>query len=887
MFGFTRSGFLSAVVFVCACIANAAPIVTPAENGPYVYTPGTSVSLDTDFAGYKAEGLPKGWKWNSSTGRLTGKMGSTFTVTFKKGTKTAKLTVRAGAKPVLSITAMDPGTVTFKGAGAYPANTKVSILASPKKGYAFAGWYTNDVLFATGPSASVVLPEEGLELVASTMPLEEDYFTVSPDEFELEPGEAIEEGLLVSCESGTPYTLSASGLPSGIRLAKNADGDYEFLGTPKKAGVYYAKISGKNNGGYKMSAAVKFTVGDAEETFAENEDFEISELSGLQTGEDVSFLIPIPKALSVGTVKSVAVAGLPSGLSAKYPVNDEDDTPCLKISGRTMAAGSYKITVTATCTNKKTEKSQARLTVTDRGSFYLAAGLAEGSAGRGSVSGGGVYPIGQKIKLTAKSSDAKKYFFAYWESDGDEDSPALASATYTFDSKEVSGPANATATFVTKAEDTIALSVDGEMVADEAGACVFAEVSSVTKPTVKASGLPAGVKWNASSLKLYVSDATKLIPGTSVVTLTAQNLSGNTSKAKVNVIVPNITSAVDNERLYLDTSDEGYSLNAGVKVSYSLLDDLEIEVASGWTLSITGLPSGWSYNATTKRITGTTTKVGPITVTFTVKKGKVTDRATATFNLQGLPDEIVGSYYGSTVTSYPKEKGTEDGTLAMTVTTGGKISGSYSVSGDKTTFSATGVVYDESKGVYKATATGKVDGKTKKFTLTLDPEGEATFSGTISSSEKIKSEYVLRNPWKSPDVDKSELPVFNGSFSASVSGLYGTWHYNNQKGKLSLSFGANGTVKATFKTSKGSVTGSMQITSLDSENKGFLVVGIPPDSKKKVCGLYGYVRFRLDVDGENQVTGVTLADYPWSAFGWRSPLEEPYGVWLDEMGGDF
>ena len=849
----------------------------------YAYTPGTAVALETAYSGYKITGLPKGWKWNSSTGRLTGKMGATFTVTFTKGSKTVKMTIRAGAKPVLSLSAEETGTVTFKGAGAYAANTKVKIIASPKKGYAFAGWYTNDVLIASGASASVIMPKEGLSVVAKTMPLAEDHFSVSAEDVELAVGETIEDGASISCDSGTPYTLAASGLPDGVKLSKNATGEYVFSGKPRKAGIYYAKVSGKNNGGYKMTAVVKFTIGDVTETLASNEDFDISDLSELQTGANVSVMIPLQKRLSVGTVKNVTVTGLPKGLSAKYPFVDAEGDCYLRITGRTMAAGSYKVTATATCTNKKTAKSATRCMVTDRGSFYLAASLAEGSEGRGTVAGGGVYSIGQKVKLTAKPKDAKKYFFARWEIDSVENAGALSSATYTFDSAEASGPVDALAYFVTKAEDEISLTADGEMYADGAGVSVVAEVSSVTKPVVKASGLPAGIKWNASSLKLYVADVAKLLPGTRVVTLTAKNASGNTATAKVKVFVPNITSAVDNGRLLdLDTSDEGYLLNAGMSVNYSLTADLEIEVASGWVLSLSGLPSGWKYNAKTGRISGVTTKVGPVAVTFTVKKGKTTDKATATFNLQGLPDNIVGSYVGSEVTTYPKNKGTEFGTLAMTVTAGGKISGSYTVGGDKTSFSATGVTYDEENKVYKASATGKVDGKTKKFAIVLTPGGEATFSGTISSNEKVKSEYMLRDPWKSPDVEKSSLPVFAGTVTATVPNLYGSWHYNNQKGELTLAFGANGTVKATFKTPKGSVVGNMQITSLDSKHKGFLVVGISPNKKKKVSGLYGYIRFRLDVNEDNQVTGVTLADYPWSSFGWKSPSEEPYGVWSDE-----
>lgn len=901
---------------------------TPAVE--HALVPGEQVALNCpQYIGYSVSGLPKGWKWDSKKGMLTGTAsGSKFTLTFSADGMTAKETFTVGAKPKVyaSIAAGEDGVgvKAVPAAKAYLANESVKITAAIKSGYAFNGWYDAEGrMVSPNVSYSFKMPLKDVSLTAKAVSLREDGFELWSEYWidepvELKVGESVstEYGRFFGYSTLSPCSISASGLPSGVKLAK-VNGEYVLKGAPTKKGVYYAKLSGKNNGGFKMSAVVKFVVGGAKESFVNTAQIELErfEWGDPYTGYDYDMFIPVPARNKVGDVKSLKVTGLPSGYKYKYPVTDvigyeerqpgeyDWDRPIkgkgLRIYGVTAKPGVYTVTVSATCTNGKTAKSQRKVVVFDSGSVYMPVSLEEGSKGRGTVSGGGVKSYGATVKLVAKTADKKKYFFAGWQklSESWIDNPCegepvaqivpfggeWSPATYSFKLKSDYYGEDIYGRFVTKAEDVIAFDSESydwrvdygiptcgpcEDVKPAWTSCPF-ECMSGTKPKITAMGLPAGTKLSGSAL--VVSSASKLKPGHYTVKLTAKNVSGNSASATVKVVVPNLTTAVDKGYLGLDTSEAGYGestgygdlFRAGVKTSFTL-DELGVWVAEGWTLSVSGLPSGWTYK--NGKVSGTATATGPKTVTFKVTKGRTSYTATATFDLSGLPDWAVGTFVGSTLTTYQDccSMSTEEGTISFTVSSVGAISGKYVMGGDAsvTSVSGSGFTWSDDGRLF-ATVSGKVDGKKKAFTLIIG-EGGASFSGRISSSESIASELLVKNPWTDPNVDKGTLPTFASGVTCSFPWT-GYFQGVPQAGDVSLAFSGNGKVSAKFKTNKGTVSASLQLADFSIERSadawsGYLIVGIPANKSKKIAGAYCYLQFSMIEDEDGLVHDIIIYD---------------------------
>lgn len=144
---------------------------------------------------------------------------------------------------------------------------------------------------------------------------------------------------------------------------------------------------------------------------------------------------------------------------------------------------------------------------------------------------------------------------------------------------------------------------------------------------------------------LKVSDWSKLPKGTiKTVKLTATNRSGGKTTKSFKVIMPNKTQAVEKGVLDMETSATSpYELEAGMKFSW---DDLGIDAAEGWKITaITGIP-GLKWDAAKQKMTGVPSKDGTYAATFTVARGGTKYTATATFNVEALPKEVVGTFYG-------------------------------------------------------------------------------------------------------------------------------------------------------------------------------------------------------------------------------------------------
>ena len=841
--------------------------------------PGEKLILEyADYKGYTASGFPKGWKWDSKKGVLSGTAASTFTVTFsKRGKPSQKVTVEIGPKPSLLLFVDNAAAVAVTGTGLYNVGATAKATAAVRNGFAFGGWY-DEAGELVSPQAvySFKMTREDVRLTARTLPLNEDRLYAKPvmEPYALQLGEDCGDLTPFQVRSGSPFTVAVSGLPAGL-TASNAverdeyefSGDMHITGAPKKAGVYYTTFVAKNNGGYKWTAVVKFVVGGAveNEVNTANIDWTLLGESHLEVGSEFNMSVTVPSSAKGSAPKSIKAKGVPGGMKATLSGSE------LRFGGVPASAGKFTLDVTVTYANKKTARSVKTFIVHDRGGVYIPTGVLDNDPNdnvRGTVAYVGVKQYGQTVKFTATTNDKKKWFFGGWFVDegctisADEAIPGVAWQSATLSAligEEWSSSNGMYARFVTKAEE-VAEGVriccdDFWRVKDaetEEAVPLPVEVVSATKATLTASGLPAGTKLSGRSL--IVSKAASLVPGEYVVTLTAKTAAGNTVKKQVAVFVPNNTTALDEGVLSgLNTSDEGYTsmvrsfMQAGVKQEF-LLEDIGVSVSNGWTLAVTGLPKGWSFDARTGKFSGVATKVGKTTVTFTVSKkvGKKTIayKATATFDLDPLPVWATGAFVGMAGNAY----------VRMDVAANGAISGYRFDTAGKKTFTATG--FTDVDGVFSTT----LKGKGVSLGVEVRPEESGNLGVAQGRAEFATGGSAINSPW---NIEGAEpLPVFAdaASFETAVG-----------SGTLVLKFGAKGAVTCTYLVGRNATSGSTQICDIiwDGDAKEWAVdvavaLAVKKDKKGKVLvpALVGSFRLRLPADDEGNVVTDSIEEIP-------------------------
>ena len=832
--------------------------------------------------GYKAVKLPKGWKWDSTKGLLTGTASKDgFTVDFASGGHTETVDFKIDKLPELKVRADDEygeGVIVVGGGGAYKANAAVKARAEVASGFAFVGWFNGkDELVSKDKVYSFKMPVVDVELTARVIALAVDElaFSMCVGEIALAKGELVDSGAgaYFAVSNGSAYTMSASGLPAGIALSKIAESSYVLTGAPRKVGVYYATLTAKNNGGFSVSRVIRFVIGEAKETLADTANINFSrfdEEADPSSGNEFWFQTDVPCHGSGSYAKSVKVTGLPSGYAYGFRSSNANGAPGkLEISGRAKKAGVYTVTVKVTYANKKTAKTVKKIVIRDSGCVYIPAAVASGCEGFGTVSGGGVKAYGSTVKLTAKSKNKTRYVFAGWYLDPEGRQRAVdwteagewRSSTLSFVASTDRDYGNgAYARFVGKGDDTIRFTDEEYELQVPAANALTVAVDSPSLPTVKASGVPAGFKFSGMTLKL--TDYSKVKPGVHTVKLTATNVSGKKATATIVVRVPNLKNVthlygLNTNNGMVGEEDNGYVFDAGVPYDRDFYGLLGISVEEGWTLKVTGLPSGWKLSG--RKLTGVTAVTGPVTVTFTLtKRGEPTEKATATFNMRPLPDYVVGTFVGSvnriTKTAEGEVVKSEPGVLTVTVASGGKVSGNYNIRGSKVTLSGKIVFGSVEEACYDAEMTAKVGGKTKKFCFSVirDEEtgkADVMFSGELSGTQFVEGERI----------SKSALPKFAAAVTANIACTVVDGNAI-QEGTLSLKFAKSGAVTSVWKVGGKSASASAMALELavvdDFTCACTLLIGIPPNTKAKTVGVYGYVRCALTVDEDGMVTAV-------------------------------
>ena len=433
---------------VVFAVANFRDDLIPVAEAYGPYIPGVPVSLNltNEAAGCSASGLPTGMKWTKAKGLLAGtptKPG-TWTVTFTKSVKDAvtrksvthkaSSTFTVGPYPVLTLEPFGEGTGKLTGGGAYAANRKVSLKATPdtknaaakgttpaKVKSAFAGWYdAAGNRLSQAASCSYVMPSEdtvvrgrfvtaeadaaSITLVVDGVPFAAGGETVWTNFC----GVALDWPVAADALS-LPATAVAS-LPAGLKYDKKAG---RITGAPTAASKRNAKT------GALTPSAVKFTV----TTAGKNKLVHTLRL----------YVVERP-AWSVGTFDGAAVFGGAPGtstftvkstgaVSGKYVVNGKSSTATAKsIAAWDGGTGRFRIDAITKLSSKLAETNALYLSAAESATETLALGdlLGEGDgfltdAGRNVWNDKGTglppFPTTAKTKIKIDLSEVPDIWF--------------------------------------------------------------------------------------------------------------------------------------------------------------------------------------------------------------------------------------------------------------------------------------------------------------------------------------------------------------------------------------------------------------------------------------------------------------------------------------------
>lgn len=314
--------------------------------------------------------------------------------------------------------------------------------------------------------------------------------------------------------------------------------------------------------------------------------------------------------------------------------------------------------------------------------------------GTGTVTGGGPYCRETSVTLAAKAASGN--VFVGWYADASVTEPypdeaSFRSPTFTY----VTGTNDVTlyARFVTAATDVASLSIDTEenYVAAANGAFELkVPLSSFSTPKAAVKGLPSGLKFDATTGTI---SGTAKKPGLYTVTVSATNKSQTKAITKSFVLeVPNLTSSYLTGLL---PARDAYPISVGVRQN----DLLDLTATDGYVVtSVTGLPSGLSFNRKTGQVAGVPTRAGTYTVYVTAKQGKIATTASVTIVVAALPVWSIGTFNGA------RTRGeTTDGLVTVGIGSTGKISGKILTAGTTWTVSATSLTdVDSEKGIVYA-----------------------------------------------------------------------------------------------------------------------------------------------------------------------------------------
>ena len=447
---------------------------------------------------------------------------------------------------------------------------------------------------------------------------------------------------------------------------------------------------------------------------------------------------------------------------------------------------------------------------------------------KGKVTGAGAYAAGKKATLRATA--AKGYVFAGWYADSRFSTPFKGAVDYRTPSMPyVTGTEDATiyARFV-PAEEDAGISLVGEFLDfdlywDDGTSELALEVESLSLPTIKVAGLPAGLKYDAKTMTIS-GKPTK--PGTYTVKVTMSNATVKNVVKEFRIIVPNLVS----EKIYgLESSPDFYRFVSGVSMDESAIMPSAEE---GYTLKVSGLPSGMKYDAKTGRVTGVPTKSGTYTVTVTgTKKGEPTETATITVTVDGMPEAVAGTYVGH-ISDYG---GDMAGSLTLTATAAGKLTAKVVTTQGTVSFSAPS--WTRVDGV----ADDYIDGRTF-FADMADKDGRTLTVCIAASGEMDHVLNIYRDGNGGEFIVDAVQNAFSRKWYFAADGADGSWSLGG------VQTAAEADVTVAFKDGTATVSGQIggikvsgsTVLRVDAALSVRLPAFVTVGGKKRIMAIYMY-----------------------------------------------
>ena len=510
-----------------------------------------------------------------------------------------------------------------------------------------------------------------------------------------------------------------------------------------------------------------------------------------------------------------------------------------------------------------------------------------GCEAMGKVSGGGV--VAQGKTTTLKATANKGYAFVGWYDADDIYTPLSYLSSYVYTS--TGEPTTLLAKFD---EDSLTLNVLEGYATDSdgsfgpfglpLGACVDSPHSA---PKLAVSGLPAGLKYDAKTMTIS-GKATK--PGVYTVTVKATNASVTGKDAKTETFTITVPNSDAFGPTFADTPAP-VKLNQAVPFVhvFSLAAGYE-----GYSVAAADLPTGLKFDKNSGTVSGRPTKPGTYTVTLTAtKKGAATQVAVLTFVVDPLPEWLVGTFTGYSIgvdydpdsipDAYIPECYYND-LVSATIAKDGKLSGAcrYIDGVWKTKMDGNNYTYAKLASTKVVSAKGpsnveisSIDGdgnyvyeflfdgvpsKVVVSPVVYDAESGVKYGKIVCKANGRQVE----DDWEEIDVLTQNLyerkPAVEGLFSYVGTKTIEFEDYEATKdipGTLTLKFGKNGAVAATFKTEYNgkAITRPVIAQPVSVEGKVYVYfVSAEYYDANFDMGIKGALA--LDVDEEGNVTNI-------------------------------
>lgn len=209
-----------------------------------------------------------------------------------------------------------------------------------------------------------------------------------------------------------------------------------------------------------------------------------------------------------------------------------------------------------------------------------------------------------RVSLTLRASAADGFSFSGWTVDGAEPDWGKDRRLPSLTGVLVAADANVRAEFVRPEDDRLEFDVAdafAELVCGESVSLPL-EIESASYPTLRFSGLPAGLSFNAQTLS--VSGAPSA-PGVYVVTVSGKNASGYGFSQTFRSVVGNLSGS------RLSGNDAEIPLGAYATLGF---DDLFLCDGAVSAVGLTGLPDGLAWNSDWRLVYGTPAKPGTFAV---------------------------------------------------------------------------------------------------------------------------------------------------------------------------------------------------------------------------------------------------------------------------------